>query len=52
MDAIAEEVLNKLAMLHLDHEKTERCSTFNDIKRASNRCANYFKALGIKKGTA
>ena len=50
MDAIAEEVPNKLAMLHLDHEKTERRFTFNDIKRASNRCANYFKALGIKKG--
>ena len=50
MDAIAEEVPNKLAMLHLDKEKTERRFTFNDIRRASNRCANYFKALGIKKG--
>ena len=50
MDAIAEEVPNKLAMLHLDKEKTERRFTFNDIRRASNRCANYFTALGIKKG--
>ena len=50
MDAIAEEVPNKLAMLHLDHEKTERRFTFKDIQRASGRCANYFKALGIKKG--
>ena len=50
MDAIAEEVPNKLAMLHLDRDKTERRFTFKDIQRASGRCANYFKALGIKKG--
>ena len=50
IDAIAEEVPNKLAMLHLDREKNEHRFTFNDMKRASNRCANYFKALGIKKG--
>ena len=50
MDAIAEEVPNKLAMLHLDRDKNERRFTFRDIQRASNRCANYFKALGIKKG--
>ncbi len=50
IDAIAEEVPNKLAMLHLDRDKNEHRFTFNDIKRASNRCANYFKALGIKKG--
>ena len=50
MDAIAEEVPNKLAMLHLDRDHHENRFTFNDIKRASNRCANYFKALGIRKG--
>ena len=50
MDAIAEEVPNKLAMLHLDRNKEEHRFTFRDIQRASNRCANYFKALGIKKG--
>ena len=50
MDAIAEEVPNKLAMLHLDRNKQEHRFTFRDIHRASNRCANYFKALGIKKG--
>ena len=50
IDAIADEVPNKLAMLHLDREKNEHRFTFNDLKRASNRCANYFKALGIKKG--
>ena len=50
MDAIAAEVPNKLAMLHLDHSKQERRFTFKDIQRASNRCANYFRALGIRKG--
>ncbi len=30
--------------------KVERRFTFNDMKRASNQCANYFKSLGIKKG--
>ncbi|MBR2661734.1 MAG: AMP-binding protein [Clostridia bacterium] len=50
IDAIAEEVPNKLAMLHLDRDRNEHRFTFNDLKRASNRCANYFKSLGIKKG--
>ena len=50
VDAIADEQPNKLAMLHLDREKHERRLTFNDIKLASNQCANYFKAMGIKKG--
>ncbi|MBQ6383923.1 MAG: AMP-binding protein [Clostridia bacterium] len=50
MDAIAAEVPNKLAMVHLDRNKEEHRFTFRDIQRASNRCANYFKALGIRKG--
>ena len=50
IDAIADEIPNKLAMLHLDKNKNEHRFTFNDLKRASNRCANYFKSLGIKKG--
>ncbi|MBO4471337.1 MAG: AMP-binding protein [Clostridia bacterium] len=50
IDAIADEIPNKLAMLHLDKNKVEHRFTFNDLKRASNRCANYFKSLGIKKG--
>ena len=50
VDAIAKKNPEKLAMLHLDKNKTERRFSFNDMKRASNQCANYFKALGIKKG--
>ena len=50
VDAIAKKSPDKLAMLHIDKNKVERRFTFNDMKRASNQCANYFKALGIKKG--
>ncbi len=50
VDAIAEKYPDKLAMLHLDVNKTERRFTFKDIKRASNQCANYFASLGIGKG--
>ena len=50
VDGIANRYPDKLAMLHLDVNKTERRFTFNDIKRASNQVANYFTSLGIKKG--
>ena len=50
VDAIAKREPDKLAMLHISKDKTERHFTFNDMKRGSNQCANYFKALGIKKG--
>ncbi len=50
VDEIAERYPDKLAMLHLDKNKTERRFTFKDIKRASNQVANYFTSLGIKRG--
>ena len=50
VDALAEREPDKLAMLHIGLDKTERRFTFKDIKKASNQCANYFKSLGIKKG--
>lgn len=50
VDEMAKIEPDRLAMLHLDRNKTERRFTFNDMKRGSNQCANYFKALGIKKG--
>ncbi len=40
----------KLAMLHISEDGTERRFTFQDIKRESARAANYFKSLGIKRG--
>lgn len=50
VDAIADKSPEKLAMLHIDREKNERRFTFKDLKRASAKCANYFKSLGIKRG--
>ena len=50
VDALAEREPNKLAMLHVSKDKTERRFTFADIKKESARSANYFKSLGIKKG--
>ncbi len=50
VDAVAEREPEKLAMLHVSRDKTERRLTFRDMKRASNQCANYFKSLGIQKG--
>ena len=50
VDAIANNTPDKLAMLHISKDKTERRFTFNDMKRRSNQTANYFKSLGIKKG--
>ena len=50
VDAIAAKYPDKLAMLHLDHNRAERRFTFEDMSRASGRAANYFKALGIKRG--
>ncbi len=50
VDAIAAKYPDKLAMLHLDKHKKERRFTFEDMSRASSRAANYFKALGIRRG--
>ena len=50
IDEMAKKDPNKLALLHIDRNKVERRFTFNDIKRLSNRCANYYKAIGIKRG--
>ena len=50
VDALANEKPDKLAMLHITKDKTERRITFSQLKRASNQCANYFKSLGIKRG--
>lgn len=50
VDALADSEPNKLAMLHIAKDMTERRFTFKDMKKLSNQCANYFKSLGIKKG--
>jgi len=50
VDALAKKSPDKLALLHVSRDKVERRFSFNDIKRASAQCANYFKSLGIRKG--
>ncbi|MBR5618189.1 MAG: AMP-binding protein [Clostridia bacterium] len=50
VDALAAREPDRLAMLHISRDKTERRFTFRDMKKASAQCANYFKSLGIKKG--
>ncbi len=50
VDAIARNNPDKLAMLHIANDMTERRFTFKDIKDASSQSANYFKSLGIKRG--
>ena len=50
IDGIAQKYPDKLAMLHIDVNKNERRFSFDDIKRESNKVANYFTSLGIKRG--
>ena len=50
VDAIARKYPDKLAMIHLDVNKVERRYTFRQIMQESDRVANYFASLGIKKG--
>ncbi|MEG1613025.1 MAG: AMP-binding protein [Clostridia bacterium] len=41
---------NKVAMIWIADDKSERKFTFKDISEYSSMTANYFKSLGIKKG--
>ena len=50
VDAWAEEEPDKRALLWVNEQDEERTFTFTDIKRLSNRVANFFRALGLKKG--
>ena len=50
VDALGRQKPDKLAMLHVSEDGTERRFTFKDMKKESARAANYFKSLGIKRG--
>ena len=50
VDALGRSKPEKLAMLHISEDGTERRFTFQDMKKESARAANYFKSLGIKRG--
>ena len=50
IDRLGREKPNKLAMVHISKDGTERRFTFKDMKQHSAQAANYFKSLGITKG--
>ena len=50
VDELGRRKPDKLAMLHIADDMTERRFTFQDIKKESARAANYFKSLGIQRG--
>ena len=50
VDALGREKPDKLAMLHISQDGTERRFSFKDIKDGSSQAANYFTSLGIRRG--
>ena len=50
VDAWAEADKNKKALVWCNNHGEEKTFTFSDISRLSNKTANYFRSLGIKKG--
>ena len=50
VDAIAQKTPDKLAMMWVANDKTDRRFTFSDMKKDSAKTANYFESLGIKRG--
>lgn len=51
VDEWAKQEPEKRALVWCDDHNEERTFTFTDISRLSNQTANYFKSLGIHKGT-
>ncbi len=47
---LAEKAPDKLALIHLDRDKTELRRTFSELDADINRTANYLASLGIEKG--
>ena len=51
VDAWAKEEPEKMALVWCNDHNEEKKFTFTDLSKLSNKAANYFKLLGIKKGT-
>ncbi|MFA7673154.1 MAG: AMP-binding protein [Clostridia bacterium] len=51
VDAWAAKDRTKKALVWCDDHGNEKTLTFEDIRKSSNRTANYFMSLGIKKGS-
>ena len=52
VDDIASNEPDRLAVVWCNPKGVEKRFTFGDISRLSNKTANYFKSIGIKKGDA
>ncbi len=50
IDALAEKCPDKVAMVHVSNDKSDRTFTFAEMSKYSNMTANYFASLGIKRG--
>ncbi len=50
VDVLGKSKPDKLAMLHIANDGKERRITFKDMMVYSNKAANYFRYLGIKRG--
>ena len=51
-DAIADSDPDKIAMVWCDDKGAEATFTFGEMKKSSNKAANFFHKIGIKKGDA
>jgi len=50
VDKFADTMPDELALMYVSAEKKERAFTYKDLSDLSSKTANFFKALGIKKG--
>ena len=50
VDKIAEDSPDKIAMVWYDEKGNDAVFTFGQMKSHSNKAANFFKSIGIKKG--
>ena len=51
VDAWADSEPEKKALVWCDDHGGEKVFTFTDMKKLSNRAANFFKSIGVQKGT-
>jgi len=51
VDAWAKQEPEKKALVWCDEENNEKVLTFTDMMKLSNRAANFFRAMGVQKGS-
>lgn len=50
LDVLGETKPDKLALVWLSNKREKKTFTFSEMSKMSNRAANYFKSLGVRKG--